>query len=82
MSSKEFLLWEAEFRMQPRGIERDNFHAALTPLILSNIHAPRGKKFTIQDFMHEDAQSKKDRETKAFLARMRAFSSPTKQEQS
>jgi len=66
--------------MQPRGIERDNFHAALTPLILSNIHAPRGKKFTIQDFMHEDAQTKKDRKTRAFLSQMRALSNSSKQE--
>ena len=74
MTSKEFALWAALHRLQPRGVERDNFHAALQATILANIHAPKGKRFKVADFMHENADEKSAREFDAFAARLRSLS--------
>jgi len=76
MSSAEFSLWLAFHQLQPRGVERDNFHAAIIASTVANTHAPKGKTFKIQDFMHEDAETKKERELKSFIGRMRALSTP------
>lgn len=78
MSSKEFSLWEAAIQAQPRGVERDNYHSAIIASLLANIHAPKGKRYTIADFMHEDEDTKKQRETQMFMSNLRALSVPKK----
>lgn len=74
MSAREFTWWLALHQKQPRGVERDNFHAALIASIIANTHAPKGKTFSVQDFMHVDAETKKERELNMFISRMRSLS--------
>jgi hypothetical protein len=76
MSSAEFTLWCSLQQQQPRGVVRDNFHAALIAVLIANTHAPKGKTFKIDDFMHEDPETRKNREFQGFIARMRALSKP------
>lgn len=76
MSAKEFALWSALHQSQPRGVERDNFHAAIVATVIANSNAPKGKTFKVNDFIHEDHEIKKEREQQAFFARMRSLSTP------
>ncbi|WP_205859246.1 phage tail assembly protein T [Pleionea sediminis] len=76
MTSRELTLWMAFYEAQPRGVERDNYHAAMICTLLANIHAPKGKRFELDDFMHAPQSDKKERETAATLARLRALSTP------
>lgn len=73
MSAQEFALWSALHRQQPRGVERDNYHAALIASLMANINAPKGKRFSVQDFMFEDSDSKKQRQTQTFVSGLRAL---------
>jgi len=78
MTSKEFSLWSALHQQQPRGVERDNYHSAIIATLIANTNAPKGKSFNVNDFMHEDPEVKRERESRAFLARMRSLSTEVK----
>jgi hypothetical protein len=53
MSSHEFTEWQAEFRLDPFGEERDDYRMAIMTCTFANIHGrKKGKRaFTPQDFM-------------------------------
>lgn len=78
MTGREAGLWLAFNQLQPRGVVRDDYHSARLCALLATIYAPKGKTFTVQDFMFEDPNSKQKREFQNFAARFRARAQPKK----
>lgn len=78
MGSREFALWNAYLQIQPRGPHRDNYHAAIIASLIANVHAPKGKKYKLTDFMLEDPSAKQARDFKSFVSKLRALSTTTK----
>lgn len=76
MTAREFALWVAFNQIQPRGVVRDDYHISKLCALLANINAPKGKSFTVQDFMFETQENKQQREFKNFAARLRSRAQP------
>lgn len=74
MPASELTEWMAFYRLEPFGVERDNYHAGLIASLLYNVH--RGKKnspMSPDDFMLRDIVEKKERDTAAFLGGLRSL---------
>lgn len=76
MTAKEFTLWSQLHQMQPRGVERDNYHTATICTLLANINAPKGKRYQISDFMHKDPETENNNKVQNFLAKLRTIAKP------
>jgi len=76
MSSSEFTLWQAFHQLQPRGVKRDNWHSAQICHLLASIHAPKGKKFKVDDFMYKDSESVQQDKTSQFISKLNALAKP------
>ena len=74
MTAKEFSLWCEFYRQQPWGAERDNYHSAMQCSLNANINAPKGKTFSINDFMYQTSDAKKKSELDSFVARFTSMS--------
>lgn len=77
MSAKEFQKWQQFYRVEPFGQMRDEYRNALLVSTLANIHAAKGKKYRLEDFVLFSDKKKSDGMTRedveAFRSRMLAF---------
>jgi len=77
MPSSELTEWMSYYKLEPFGQERDNWHSAQIASILANVNRRKNAPAVpVDDFMYRDRTTRKQSETKGFLAGMMALAKP------
>lgn len=73
MPSEDLTLLGAYFDIEPFGPIRDNIHAGIITAMIANTHLKSGAKpYSADDFLLQDAQSRKEKETRNFMRSLAA----------
>lgn len=70
--------WLDFYRLEPFGQEWENWLMARPTHLFAQVHGKKGSKISVQDFMYEDSQSKRDREAEEFMSFLDAFDKKAK----
>lgn len=75
---REFVQWQAYYRLEPFGEERADLRNAIVACVIANAHRGKGRSFRVRDFMptfdRRPQQTPQEMETvfRAFAARHNA----------
>jgi len=73
LGSGELTEWQAYYRFEPFGSNRDNYHAGIIAATIANYSGKIKVAKQVHDFMLEPESVKKDRETKKTIAMIDAL---------
>jgi len=65
VNSREFAEWGAYYRLEPFGEWRADVRSASVAHILANANAPKGRTYTMDDFMYFERKEPKTNEERA-----------------